>query len=88
VSHPRVHAVFQTTHATLSAEKALKEAGLDVRTAVKPAGIGQGCQMALTMPLVSMELAVRICLENRIVPPSFYTKGDDGQWTPVDRFEG
>jgi len=80
MSHPRVIAVFKTTHATLSAEKALKEEGLDIRTMVKPAGIGQGCQMALTMPEPSVTLAESILREKRRNVPAFYTKGEDGAW--------
>ena len=83
MSHPRVIAVFQTTHATLSAEKALKEEGLDIRTMIKPAGIGQGCQMALTMPEASMTLAQSVLRERRRSLPAFYTKGEDGAWIPV-----
>jgi len=77
---PRVVAVFENTHATLKAEKILKEAGLDIRTAVKPSGVGPGCQLALTMPAVSTGLAAQILQGHRMRTPLFFISAPDGKW--------
>jgi len=79
----RVIAVFPTTHATLKAEKILKEDGLDIRTAVKPKGVSAGCQLALTMPGEAMDRAGALLEKQGEAAPRFYTAGDGGAWTPL-----
>ena len=80
MNHPQVYAVFENTHATLKAEKALKKGGLSPRTAMKPSGIGPGCQMALTLPQVSASLAYHLCREQGMRPPRFFKPGQGGHW--------
>ncbi|MDH5638703.1 MAG: DUF3343 domain-containing protein [Nitrospinota bacterium] len=87
MSHPIVYAVFQNTHSTLRAEKILKEGGLVVRTAMKPSGIGAGCQMALTLPQVSATLAAALCREGGMRAPLFFAKGGDGAWEEISSDE-
>ena len=84
---PLVYAVFENTHATLKAEKTLKQAGLVIRTAMKPKGVGPGCQMALTMPEVSAGLAEKVCRENGMRAPLFFKGSEGGEWIPVNTGE-
>ncbi|MDH5511545.1 MAG: DUF3343 domain-containing protein [Nitrospinota bacterium] len=88
MSHPMVYAVFENTHSTLRAENIFKEGGLVVRTAMKPSGIGAGCQMALTLPRVSATLAAVLCREAGMRAPLFFTKGKDGSWEEISGAEG
>jgi len=80
---PVVYAIFENTHSTLRAEKMLRQGGLTVRTAMKPSGIGAGCQMALSLPRVSASLAASLCRDAGMRTPRFFAKDKDGAWEEI-----
>jgi len=69
-------AVFPTTHTTLKAEKALKEAGVDHRTIMKPRRISSDCGLAIRLDKTDMERATSVITDSSCLPARIFRQVD------------
>lgn len=76
-------AVFESTHETMKAEKALKEARIRFRTTIKPRAIGSDCQMALTFDEKDLAGVAKVIDEKSLKLTGFFVKAGDGSWRPA-----
>lgn len=76
-------AVFESTHETMKAERALKAASVRFRTSIKPRAIGSGCQMALTFVEKDLAEVAKVIDENSLKLAGFFVKAGDGSWRPA-----
>lgn len=65
-------AVFSTTHLTLKAEKALKDAGVGHRTVMKPRKISSDCGLAIRLDHSDVVRAKEIFLNSACLPARFF----------------
>lgn len=77
-------AVFVSTHETLRAERALKEAGVRVRATVKPRTIGSNCQMALAFPEERRSDVLRIARGGGFALVGVYRQVEGGGWAEAE----
>jgi len=76
-------AVFISTHETLRAERAFREARIKVRATVKPRKIGSNCQMAITFPEGKLAEIKNIVKKDGFDLVGFYRKREEGDWAEV-----
>ena len=69
-------AVFATTHLTLKAEKALKEAGVGHRTIMKPRKISSDCGLAIRFDMPDMERARSVFSESSCLPARIFRQSE------------
>jgi len=79
----RLIAVFRTTTETLKAEKSYKEAGLAIRTTIKPRKISSDCQLALTFPEERLPDIVRIATREKMDLVGLYRPISEEQWERI-----
>ncbi len=72
-------AVFATTHLTLKAEKALKDAGVGHRTVMKPRKISSDCGLAIKLEHSDVDRAKDIFLSSACLPARIYRQ-DGREW--------
>ncbi len=73
-------AVFVSTHETLRAEQEFKEAGIKIRTTVKPRAISSDCQLALTFAEDDLPLLKQIVNDKTLDLTGFYRQVTNGEW--------
>lgn len=73
-------AVFNTTHETLKAEKLFKEAGIRIRTRIKPRSITSECGMALEFSASALGRIRKICLQNQLHLVGLYRELEKDLW--------
>ena len=78
--------VFPTTHLTLMAEKAFKEAGVKHRTIMKPRKISSDCGLAITLEQKQIEQVQALLKDSGHLPATFYRSGSQG-WECMVRLE-
>jgi 7,8-dihydro-6-hydroxymethylpterin-pyrophosphokinase len=81
----KVITVFQSTHATLKAEKEFKEAGIKVRTTVKPRKISSNCQLALVVSQEDVSRVREVVKEHDLDLIGFYQQTSHEEWEPIER---
>ncbi len=72
-------AVFPTTHLTLKAEKALKDAGVGHRTVMKPRKISSDCGLAIRLDPSDVDRAKDVFLSSASQPARIYRQ-DGSEW--------
>ena len=65
-------AVFATTHLTLKAEKALKDAGVGHRTIMKPRKISSDCGLAIRLGHSDVDRAKDVFLNSACLPARIF----------------
>lgn len=78
-------AVFISTHETLRAERAFKDAGIKVRSTVKPRKIGSNCQLAITFPLAKIDEVRTVVDSGDFDLVGFYRQGENGNWQEMKK---
>ena len=73
-------AVFVSTHETLRAEKEFKEAGVKIRTTIKPRLISSDCQLALTFAEDDLARISQIVHDEILDLKGFYKQALNGEW--------
>ena len=77
-------AVFISTHETMRAEKALKQAGVKIRTRLKPATISSNCQLALCFASGDVEKVLDIAGRESLALTGLYQEETDGRWKAIE----
>lgn len=72
--------VFATTHQTMQAEAALKDAGMDGVLVLKPKGLVGNCGLALQLGGSDLPRALSLLGKRNIVPAGNYLRGPDDRW--------
>lgn len=72
--------MFESTHETMKAEKALRNARIRFRTSLKPRAVGSGCQMALAFYEADLAEVSRVVDEESLKLTGFFVQGEDGNW--------
>ena len=76
----KVITVFQSTHATLKAEKGFKDAGIKVRTTVKPRKISSNCQLALVVSPEDVSRVREVVKKHDLDLVGFYQQTSNEEW--------
>jgi len=79
----KIIAVFVSTHETLRAEKVFMEAGIKIRTRIKPRRISANCQMALAFPDIFLEDIYGLVKKNRLEMTGVYREDHNGNWVEI-----
>ncbi len=79
----KIIAVFVSTHETLRAEKVFIEAGIKIRTRIKPRSIGANCRMALAFPDTFLEDIYRLVKKSGLEMTGVYREDCNGNWLEI-----
>lgn len=73
-------AVFETTHETMRAEKAFKEARIKVRATIKPRKISSNCQMALEFQSKMLADIKMVVKKNSLKLTGYFKQAENSEW--------
>ncbi len=76
--------LFQTTHETLLAEKALEESGISVKPRVKPRKISSECAMGLETDIGQLQDILTICKNKRLSQPNLFKETERKEWVKLE----